>query len=57
MQNLSIHLKKEIGSNYRRVFASLDHESKYKIVWEFGNIENSFWEVFVMFTKYINCKN
>ena len=57
MPNLSIHFKKEMESNSRTIFASLDHESKYKIVWEFGYMSNSILEVEDDFTKFINLEN
>ena len=40
MPNLSIHFKKEMENSNRTIFASLDHESKYKIVWQLGDISN-----------------
>ena len=45
MPNLSIHFKKEVEKNNRTIFASLDHESKYKIVWQLGYKMNSILEV------------
>ena len=54
MPNLSIHFKKEMKNNNRTIFASLDHESKYKIVWKLGSLKNSFLEV--ADTTFINCR-
>ena len=56
MPNLSIHFKKEMESSNITIFASLDNESKYKIVWHLGCIENTILKVEDSFTTFINCR-
>ena len=56
MPNLSIHFKKIMENSNRTIYASLDHESKYKIVWYLGNIGNRILEVGDRFATFINCR-
>ena len=56
MPNLSIHFIKVMESSYITIFASLEQNSKYKIVWKFGSRSNRIFEVTDMFTTFINCR-
>ena len=56
MPNLSIHFKKEIKSNNITIFASLDDESKYKIVWQLGYKSNVILATENWIATFINCR-